>query len=72
MYSSTHRSCGLVHVQELEAQEQINCAVGARGAKHTDTFVLVQFLQFSTFLDTSGFRTQATCPYVYPQFSSRR
>ncbi|GFH21519.1 ABC1 domain-containing protein, partial [Haematococcus lacustris] len=28
--------------------------------------------QFSTFLDTRGFRGVATCPYVYRQFSSKR
>jgi len=28
--------------------------------------------EFSTFLDATGFRSQATCPYVYPQFSSKR
>ncbi|KAF5833254.1 hypothetical protein DUNSADRAFT_10492, partial [Dunaliella salina] len=28
--------------------------------------------EFNTFLDASGFRSQATCPYVYPQFTSKR
>lgn len=28
--------------------------------------------QFSSFLDRSGFRAVATCPYVYTQYSSRR
>jgi hypothetical protein len=30
------------------------------------------YTQFSTFLDTRGFRAVATCPYVYRQLSSKR